>query len=356
MSVYYTYYSYEQWGRGYIGYRKCPKKVTPETDRYFGSFSDKTFKPTDKIILGVYNSKEEAIRDEITLHAFYKVDKNPHFANRACQTSEGFSFSASGEKHHHYGKTPSAEARKKMSNSHSGKKLSKEHIYNLSGKNSARYNPVDWYHPEYGEVLKTSLSDLAKIFSDQNLDTSGLSKVVNRKLFHSNGWRLLENKDIEKQYGKLRSWCSISHGFAHNVSVRDLVNRYPDDNLLMTGLCSVCSGRKRFYKGWIFIDKTLIDESLPGDELSKIFSKDYAISEINKRRDCQKRDRKKPSARILKDWVHPEYGIIRQVSVSQLVKSYDFLGLSPGLLYQVIWGSRAHHKGWKCLSGNADKP
>lgn len=32
MTIYYTYYSYEEFGRGYIGYRKCPEKYTPETD------------------------------------------------------------------------------------------------------------------------------------------------------------------------------------------------------------------------------------------------------------------------------------------------------------------------------------
>jgi hypothetical protein len=44
---YYTYYSYEEWGRGYIGSRGC--KCLPEEDiKYFGSFSDKTFQTNSK--------------------------------------------------------------------------------------------------------------------------------------------------------------------------------------------------------------------------------------------------------------------------------------------------------------------
>ena len=87
---YYTYYSYEEWGRGYIGSRGC--KCLPEEDvRYFGSFRDKTFKPTQKIILkSDYATREEAYVDEIALQEFYKVVENPHFANRAYQTSTKF--------------------------------------------------------------------------------------------------------------------------------------------------------------------------------------------------------------------------------------------------------------------------
>ena len=85
----YTYYSYEEFGRGYIGKRSCHCK--PEEDvTYFGSYSDETFKPTQKIILGTYNTAEEAIADEIKIQRFFKVVENPHFANKVYQTSTGF--------------------------------------------------------------------------------------------------------------------------------------------------------------------------------------------------------------------------------------------------------------------------
>ena len=87
---YYTYYSYEEWGRGYIGSRGC--KCLPEEDvRYFGSFKDKAFKPTQKIILkSDYVTREEAYFDEIILQKYYEVVENSHFANRAYQTSTKF--------------------------------------------------------------------------------------------------------------------------------------------------------------------------------------------------------------------------------------------------------------------------
>ena len=133
---FYVYYSYEEFGRGYIGSRGC--KCLPEEDlRYYGSFHDKTFKPTQKIIIGVYESRKDAYEVEILLHEFYDVARNPHFANRSKQTSLGFTTSGVGRKHTeehkkkvgdlHRGKVVSVETRKKVSDAHMGKKLTEEH-------------------------------------------------------------------------------------------------------------------------------------------------------------------------------------------------------------------------------------
>jgi len=98
MKYYYTYYSYEDWGRGYIGCRPSGCECTPEEDPYLGSFKDKTFNPTNKIVLGVYATPEECLEAEIKLHNFFEVDVNPHFANKAKQTSVGFSYDSTGIK------------------------------------------------------------------------------------------------------------------------------------------------------------------------------------------------------------------------------------------------------------------
>ncbi|NBS94205.1 MAG: hypothetical protein EBS91_10535 [Betaproteobacteria bacterium] len=93
----YTYYSYEEWGMGYFGSRTC--KCLPEEDvNYFGSFSDKNFKPKYKIILkDDYVTRAEAYVDEIILQEHYKVVENPHFANKAYQTSTKFYYTPSKE-------------------------------------------------------------------------------------------------------------------------------------------------------------------------------------------------------------------------------------------------------------------
>jgi len=85
----YVYYSYEPWGRGYIGARTC-SCVPIEDVNYFGSFKDKSFKPTGKIIIAEFSTREEALKAEICLHNFYEVHLNTHFANRAKQTATKF--------------------------------------------------------------------------------------------------------------------------------------------------------------------------------------------------------------------------------------------------------------------------
>jgi len=84
----YVYYSYEEYGRGYIGKRSS--KLPPDQDPYLGSFTDKTFKPTKKIIIATFSSSEEAMRAEIALHRLFKVDKSAHFANKVIHPSPRF--------------------------------------------------------------------------------------------------------------------------------------------------------------------------------------------------------------------------------------------------------------------------
>jgi hypothetical protein len=76
----YTYYSYEPNGRGYIGKRSS--RVPPKEDPYLGSFSDKTFKPTRKIVIATYPTAQDALKAESALQHLFQVHKAEHFANQ----------------------------------------------------------------------------------------------------------------------------------------------------------------------------------------------------------------------------------------------------------------------------------
>jgi len=91
----YVYYSYEEWGRGYIGSRTCDCLPKEDTD-YFGSFFDNTFKPTEKIILFTGKTRKKVLEIEMSLHNFFDVAVNPQFANMAKVTSTKFNFDATG--------------------------------------------------------------------------------------------------------------------------------------------------------------------------------------------------------------------------------------------------------------------
>jgi hypothetical protein len=145
---YYVYYSYEEWGRGYIGSRKsiCP----PEMDiEYLGSFKDTTFKPTQKIILEIFHCYNDALNAEIILHNFYDVAKNPHFANKAKQTS--IAFSIEGTRH-------SLNTRFKLSKALKGRVLSESHRENLSIACKKRSHPLSGKPLSSGHKEKQKLT------------------------------------------------------------------------------------------------------------------------------------------------------------------------------------------------------
>ncbi len=124
----YVYYSYEEWGRGYIGRRSC--YCLPEKDTlYFGSFSDKTFCPTKKIILETFDLVTQAIKAEIVLHDFYEVDVNPHFANKVKQTSTRFACRGNWK-----GKRHSQETKEKLSLINRGRKMPKYSMEKIKGR------------------------------------------------------------------------------------------------------------------------------------------------------------------------------------------------------------------------------
>ena len=193
----YIYYSYEEYGRGYFGSRTC--KCLPEEDiKYFGSFKDKTFKPTHKIILkDDYSTREEAYIDEIILHQYYKVVENPHFANRSYQTSTGWTT---------LGLFPSDETRKKLSEArkgrnawnkgipvsnktkekirqkHKGRKQTEEHKLKRSESLSKQFTLVD---PD-GKIV--SGKNVSQFCRDNNLNHSHISNVMTGKRNHHKGW------------------------------------------------------------------------------------------------------------------------------------------------------------------------
>ncbi|CAK0859864.1 unnamed protein product [Prorocentrum cordatum] len=132
-------------GLWYIGSRTCPDVVSsPEADiHYMGSPRNMHFKQERKakLILTRHKTRGDALAAECFLHDFYNVGKNPEFANRAKQTSVGFSTQGiklrdstkqkiseakRGERNPMFGKHHSEVTRQKMSEAGRGKVLSEE--------------------------------------------------------------------------------------------------------------------------------------------------------------------------------------------------------------------------------------
>jgi hypothetical protein len=136
---FYVYYSYEEFGRGYIGSRGC--KCLPEEDfKYYGSFWDKTFKPTGKIILAEFDNRRDAYDSEVVLHKFYDVVNNPHFANQSRALTSGFT--TEGRVAANKGKKASDETRRKIGESSRGRQHTEDYKKKKSLENTGEKNPM----------------------------------------------------------------------------------------------------------------------------------------------------------------------------------------------------------------------
>lgn len=226
----YTYLVYEtnkgKKGLKYIGSRLCPPGLTPWTDtKYVGSpaspknqnFAKNKRENKEKMILGIFYTREEALAHEIYLHNLYEVDINPEFANQAKQTSIGFIRRGPAP---NKGKSPSKETRKKLSEATKGRtvplEIRKRQSKTVTGKNNPFYGKThtvearqrwsemrsgknhhnyddtlrDWINNDGRVELQITTYNLRQKYKD--LSHSHLSGVISGTRNHHKGWRLMK--------------------------------------------------------------------------------------------------------------------------------------------------------------------
>jgi len=224
---FYVYYSYEPWGRGYIGKRECC--CLPEEDvKYFGSFKDKTFKPTKKIILELFDNCESAFEAEILLHNFYQVDVNPHFANRAKQSSKHFECRMYGDDN----PAKREDCRKKISESKLGEN-----------------NPAK--RPEVREKLKKSAKS-RKISQEtrDKMSKSRMGRVSPKGMLgktHSQETRTKQKESAVKRNNKTHQLKDPNGNIVTFNNIREFSTR---NNLNESGVNMVLNGKRNHHKGW----------------------------------------------------------------------------------------------------------
>jgi hypothetical protein len=175
-----VYLSYESGhrGRNYIG-----KHTTKDLyDGYLGSFSDESFNPDSRIILGVFNSPEAATQAEIQWQRVFNVVPDPEFANRSYQTST--KFDTTGLEAHNKGK-PRTE-REKQAISEGTKKALRDKGFDNKGERNPMYGRKGENHPLFGKAhsqearSKMSESRKGKQASDEAKRKMSLSKIGNQ--------------------------------------------------------------------------------------------------------------------------------------------------------------------------------
>lgn len=259
MSIYYTYESFEEFegGRSYIGVRKCPEQFSPTTDPYLGSYRDKSFHPTAKRILGVYDDKVQALQAEIDLHLQFDVAKNPHFANRARATSTGFTRD---------GRKASEETRRKLSEARRGENLSDETKRKLS-EARRRENLSDITRKKLSEAKRgKSPSDITRKRISEGLKGRKVSDETRKKLSEAHRLENLSDEkrkrisegqrgkkmsdEARKKISKLLDWFHPIHGGVLKTSAAELTRKFPEQRLHSNCLNHVGTGKRSHHKGW----------------------------------------------------------------------------------------------------------
>ena len=218
-----------------------------------------------------------------------------------------------GERNPMYGKSPSKGNRDLSSRAN-------------KGKNNVNYKPRNWYHPDYGVILQKSCCDIIEMYPKDDLVSSGLSAVALGRRTYYHGWMCLGDKEslpqgtmtqYEKrmELGKRLDWYHKKHGEVKGVSATKLTRMFPEEGLDPSSLTKVSKEKMKTYKGWVLLSqKQLADNP--------------------------------PVRGIPRDWYHPDIGVVRGVTASQMPKMFPQYGLRVGSLNDLATGKLKTHKAW----------
>lgn len=217
------YVSFEEsdGGRSYIG----AHSTNDLNDGYLGSFSDKTFQPTNKIIVGFFKSREALIQAEIQFQRTFKVVENPEFANKSYQTSVRFCTA---------GATLSREHREKIKNSNKktfqeNKQERKKRSDRMKGENnpSIRCPPSKEQIEKRNRAVKDAWADplLRKKHSELQKLLQNKPEV---KVKRSNSIKKAINNEAELLRRKLES--SGRRWYSNQLGERKFVKESPGEN------------------------------------------------------------------------------------------------------------------------------
>jgi len=201
MDKFYTYQIYDPINNMYYIGSRCRKGIFDPYDDflYMGTVTSEKWKTmwpeivkrSEKYILGVFLTREEALAHEVALHEEHNVNTNSLYYNEAKQTSIGFSTAgcklSEAHKEKLKGPRPSVQGKNNALFGTKNKKHS-ELMSKRVGTNSSAYKSAifTFYHDQHGVFTGTMYSLRTKY----KLEASNLTAVIKGRRKTIKGWRL----------------------------------------------------------------------------------------------------------------------------------------------------------------------
>jgi hypothetical protein len=259
----------------------------------------------------------------------------------------------------------------------SGRVMSEEELKKRAEIGERSKKPRNWFHIEHGLITGISTSELVKMYPEQNLNFKCLSSVAlgSGKNEHK-GWIYVNSdvlgvdfdkqkieyklsqeyfngevngKRVNSKRGKL-NWSHEVYGFVPNKSCSDLIKDYPGDGLWRSCFSLLVRGKLKQYRGWVFIDNSLLNENPSNQKLEEKFSANYAKRVADEARKEAKDNQGRRSHSLLpfkyRNWCHIEHGFVPDKPLTYLINNYPEEKLDSGCLSKLISGEYKSHKGW----------
>lgn len=200
---FYTYKIYDPVNNMYYIGSRCRKgTVDPYEDSlYMGTVTSKKWKKlwpeiikrSEKYILGVFLTKEEAIAHEVALHEKYNVASNNKYYNQAKQSNTKFTTAGTKLTEEHKKKLRGPRYHIRGENNPLYGRKNKKHSKFMSGRKgkSASAYKHDIYvfeHNDFG-IFEGTMGELRMQY---DLEASNLTSVINGRRKSINGWKLVK--------------------------------------------------------------------------------------------------------------------------------------------------------------------
>lgn len=210
----------------YIGVRSC--EVSPEVDNYWGSskhLPKNVSEICDKFILGTFDTRQDAVADEIRRHNINDVVISDLFWNKAKQTSVGFDTSGTILSDEHRAKIKAngrkgitEEHKQKIADALRGKTKSEAHCKALSKARKGTPSPLKGMSIGKGRVL-----------SEEHKQRIGLSNTGKKRTAEMNKAQSLRQKGKAPVYSETR-YEKVKCPYCNKVGGKGNMTRYHFDN------------------------------------------------------------------------------------------------------------------------------